>query len=425
MTSPLDGILVADFSRVLAGPLATMHLADLGATVVKVERPGAGDDTRAWGPPWTPESSAYFECVNRSKYGVALDLADPEDRAAAQQLARRADVVVENFRPGSLSQFGLDYDSVARTNPRVVYCSISGFGSGAGADSPGYDFLVQAVGGLMSITGDADGQPSKVGVAVVDVLTGKDAVIGILAGLAARERTGLGDHVEVDLLSSLLGGLANQASSYLTTGVSPSRLGNRHPSIAPYETLRCSDEVIAVACGNDAQFRRLADAIGRPELAADPRFATNPARVGHRDQLVIELERSLSTASAASWEQRLSAVGVPAGRVGDIGSAIARATELGLEPIVAVGQGRVPQVRHPVRFSRSVLASPMAPPGLGEHSDEVLQWLAGRPTTLPGLARVGQSTEPTPPTASNSNTPAHARHSSRRSPASTAVEAPE
>jgi crotonobetainyl-CoA:carnitine CoA-transferase CaiB-like acyl-CoA transferase len=382
MTSPLAGVLVADFSRVLAGPLATMHLADMGATVVKVERPGTGDDTRAWGPPWTRDSSSYFECVNRSKYSVTLDLADPDDRAAAIELSARADVLVENFRPGSLAQYGLDYDTVEAGNPGIVYCSISGFGSGDGAARPGYDFLVQAMGGLMSITGDPDGEPTKVGVALVDVLTGKDAVIGILAALAVRQRSGIGDHIEVDLLSSLLGGLANQASNYLTTGRAPARMGNQHPSIAPYETLRCADAPIAVACGNDTQFRRLTTVLGRPTLADDPRFATNPARVEHRRALVEQLESCLAVDSAAVWEQRLTAVGVPAGLVGDIGSAIAQAAELGLEPLVELGRaGRAghagtPQIRHPVRYARSRVAEATPPPGLGEHTDTVRRWLA-------------------------------------------------
>lgn len=379
MSTALDGLLVADFSRVLAGPLATMHLADLGATVVKVERPGGGDDTRAWGPPWTASSSAYFDCVNRSKYGIALDLADPADRAAAQELARRADVVVENFRPGALTAYGLDYSAVSRVNPRAVYCSISGFGDGAGAALAGYDFLVQAVGGLMSITGESDGDPTKVGVALVDVLTGKDAVIGILAALAARATTGRGDHVRVDLLSSLLGGLANQAAGYLTTGVAPGRMGNRHPSIAPYETLHCADAQLAIACGNDAQFARLAAVVGRPELAGDERFATNPARVQHRVELVELLERQLRGASAAAWEARLTAVGVPAGLVGDVGTAIERATGLGLEPLIRVpaSDGDVAQIRHPVRYTTGSTAAAAAPPLLGEHTDAVRAWLAG------------------------------------------------
>ena len=394
MTSPLDGLLVADFSRVLAGPLATMHLADLGATVVKVELPGTGDDTRAWGPPWTADSSSYFECVNRSKYSLTLDFTVPSDRSAALELANRADVLVENFRPGSLARFGLDYPSIAKTNPNLVYCSISGFGTAGGADRPGYDFLVQAVGGLMSITGEAGGDPLKVGVALVDVLTGKDAVIGVLAAIAARARTGRGEHVQVNLLSSLLAALTNQAAGFLTTGQPPQRLGNRHPSIAPYETLKCADTPIAIACGNDAQFRRLARVLGRPELADDPRFATNPARVKNRDQLTAELEGLLANASAAAWEAQLTAAGVPAGQVGDIGSAIGRAEALGLAPTISVGEGFSPQIRHPIQYSQSRVAAPSPPPSLGEHTERLRQWLRERPQALPRPAETASTGQP-------------------------------
>ncbi len=383
MGSPLDGLVVADFSRVLAGPLATMTLADLGATVIKVERPVTGDDTRSWGPPWGPRTSSYFDSVNRSKYSVALDLADADDLALASELAGRADVLVENHRPGSLARFGLDYPTVAARNPGVVYCSVSGFGSGAGAGLPGYDFLVQAVGGLMSVTGQPDSDPLKVGVALVDVLTGKDAVIAILAALAARGRTGRGEHVEVNLLSSLLAALVNQASGYLATGVSPSRLGNAHPSIAPYETLHCADGLIAIACGNDRQFARLAEVLGAPELAQDPRFATNPARVANHAELTVVLERALGARGAADWEPLLTAAGVPAGLVGDIGSAIARADALGLAPTVQAGGQAM--VRHPATYSSSELAAATVPPGLDEQGEVVRSWLSGASDVLPGL----------------------------------------
>jgi crotonobetainyl-CoA:carnitine CoA-transferase CaiB-like acyl-CoA transferase len=371
--TPPDGLLVADFSRVLAGPLATMTLADLGATVVKVERPGVGDETRTWGPPWTDGSSAYFDCVNRSKLGITLDLADDADRAQAGELARRADVVIHNLR--GMQRFGLDYDAVAAGNPRVVYCSITGFGEATGR--PGYDFLVQAVGGLMSITGDAGGEPRKVGVALVDVLTGKDAVIGILAALAARERTGRGDHVRVELLSSLLGGLVNQAAGFLATGTAPGRMGNQHPSIAPYETLHCADGLLAVACGNDGQFARLVATAGGASLAADPRFATNPARVANRPALIAALESLLAGDTAAAWEARFEVAGVPAGQVGDIAAAVERAEDYGLAPTVDVGSGR--QIRHPVRYGAAGTAEPAPPPGLGEHDALVRAWLAGPP----------------------------------------------
>jgi crotonobetainyl-CoA:carnitine CoA-transferase CaiB-like acyl-CoA transferase len=379
MTLPLEGVVVADFSRVLAGPLATVMLADLGATVIKVERPGPGDDTRAWGPPWTPNSSSYFECANRSKQSVTLDLDDPRDLRLAQALARRADVLVENFKEGTLARRRLDYDSVRASNPSVVYCSVTGFGSAGGAALPGYDFLVQAMGGLMSITGEADGEPMKAGVALVDVLTAKDATIGILAALASRDRTGEGQRVQVNLLSSLLGALANQASAYLATGQAPRRLGNRHPSIAPYEALACKDDLIAVACGNDRQFRRLSEALDAPELASDPRFTTNSARVEHRDALVEALESRLRHDTVASWADRLIAVGVPAGRVGDIADGIGLATALGLEPTVSVGEGAPLQIRHPVTYSTTPVTRYQPPPRLGEHDDAVRRWLTDPP----------------------------------------------
>jgi crotonobetainyl-CoA:carnitine CoA-transferase CaiB-like acyl-CoA transferase len=373
---PLEGVLVADFSRVLAGPLATATLADLGATVVKVERPGTGDDTRHWGPPWTDTSSSYFECANRGKQSIALDLADPSDREVAQQLARRADVLVENFKPGALARHGLDYESVSHENSRVVYCSISGFGSGGGRELPGYDFLVQAVGGLMSVTGDPEGVPLKVGVALVDVLTSKDAQVGILAALRARDRSGRGQHVEVNLLSSLLASLVNQASGYLTTGKAPGRMGNQHPSIAPYETLRCRDGLLAVACGNDGQFRRLATVLDAPDLADDPRFARNGDRVAHRAALVARLEASLLLRDAEVWVKELTAAGVPAGLVGDVASAFRLATDLGLDPVVDVGPGHPAQVRHPIRYSDTPVTTYRPPPRLDEHRPDVLRWTA-------------------------------------------------
>jgi formyl-CoA transferase len=408
---PLDGVLVADFSRVLAGPIATMNLADLGATVVKVERPGAGDDTRSWGPPWSDHSSSYFDSINRSKRSVTLDLRDEGDRALAHELARRADVFIENFRPGALERHGLGYEQVRAANPRIVYASITGFGRGAGADLMGYDFLVQAVGGLMSVTGDPDGDPTKAGVALVDVLTGKDATIGILAALTAREHSGQGCRVEVELLSSLLSSMVNQAQGYLQTGRAPRRMGNRHPSIAPYETLHCADGLLAVACGNDGQFARLATALGAPELAADERFATNASRVGHREELVGVLEAQLAAADADTWQQRLTAADVPAGRVGDLADGFDLAERLGLEPWSRVddraegwgagvdpaegatrkagsnGAGGVPQVRHPVRYDSGLTTTPSRPPRLGEDDAAVRAWLLeADPAPLPPAA---------------------------------------
>ena len=376
MSAPLEGLLVADFSRVLAGPMATTMLADLGATVVKVERPRLGDDTRHWGPPWTESSSSYFECANRSKESVELDLKDADDLVLARELARRADILVENHLSGALDRLGLGYETVSADNPGIVYCSITGFGSGAGAPVPGYDFLVQAIGGLMSITGPADGEPTKVGVALVDVLTGKDAVIGILAALADRSRSGKGQHVEVNLLSSLLGSLANQAGAFLATGQSPGRMGNQHPSIAPYETLHCRDGLLALACGNDGQFRRLAATLGHPEWPDDARFSTNGSRVRHRPELVAALEAALRCDDVAAWVTALTAVGVPAGVVGDIGSALELAVSLGLDPTVDLGPGTPRQVRHPVTYGRSTLRPATSPPRLGEHNDRIRAWLA-------------------------------------------------
>ncbi|MGM7671611.1 CaiB/BaiF CoA transferase family protein [Microbacterium sp. A93] len=378
MRLPLDGILVADFSRVLAGPYATTMLADLGARVIKVERPGAGDDTRSWGPPWTDNSTAYFESANRNKESVTLDLTDPADLELARELARRADVFVENFRPGALDRFALGYDAVSQANPGVVYCSVSGFGSGGGAHLPGYDFLVQAVGGLMSITGapdEAGGTPTKAGVALVDVLTSKDATVGILAALHARTVTGRGQLVEVNLLSSLLGSLVNQASSFLTTGDAPGRLGNAHPSIAPYELLPCKDGPIAVACGNDGQFRKLATVLGDESLADDGRFSINAARVQNRLALVDALGALLAHDVTDTWVGKLLAVGVPAGKVGSIADGFALATELGLDPLVEVGEGRPAQVRHPITYSDTPITRYSAPPRLGEHDEVVRDWL--------------------------------------------------
>lgn len=371
MSGPLEGVLVADFSRVLAGPLATATLADLGAEVVKVERPGVGDDPRHWGPPWSVASSSYFEAANRSKKSIELDLADPADLAVARGLAARCDVLVENFRTGSLDRHGLGYDAVAALNPGVVYTSITGFGSREGADLAGYDFLVQAVGGLMSVTGPP-GEPTKVGVALVDVLTSKDAVVGILAALRARDqRGGRGQRVEVNLLSSLLGSLANQASAFLATGEAPAAMGNQHPSIAPYETLRASDGQLAVCCGNDRQFAVLAAAIGAPGLAEDERFATNADRVAHRAALVDALEAALGADTVDAWVDRLAATGLPVGRVGTVADGFALAERLGLEPTVDVGAGLPPQVRSPLTFSDTPVTRYAPPPRLGEHNDEL------------------------------------------------------
>ncbi|MEV7647308.1 CoA transferase [Arthrobacter sp. NPDC089319] len=376
---PLAGLLVADFSRVLAGPLATMTLADLGARVIKVERPGKGDDTRSWGPPYSPTGATYFESVNRNKESVCLDLSQPGDRQLARKLAVAADVVVENFMPGGMDKLGLGYEQLSAENPKLVYASISGFGSAEGASLPGYDFIVQAVGGLMSITGDAEGSPYKAGVALVDVLTAKDASIGILAALQARSATGLGRRLEVNLLSSLQGALANQAQAWLGAGTIPQRMGNAHPSIVPYQLLECADGPLAVACGNDGQFRRLAEALGQPHLAEDKRFDTNTARVQHRAELIPLLEQALSSTSAGVWQDKLTAVGVPAGPVATIDEGISYAESLGLKPTIEVrdasGQPAGRQVRHPISWTPAFEPRASAPPALGEHTESVVEWL--------------------------------------------------
>ncbi|QIM17198.1 CoA transferase [Leucobacter insecticola] len=377
----LSGIRIADFSRVLAGPHATMILADLGADVIKIESP-EGDGTRQWRPPVNAiGQSTYFAGVNRGKRSVVCDLRDPAGLARATELAQTADVVIENFKPGTMERFGLGYEALSQVNPGVVYCSISGFGDAAGKDLPGYDLLVQAVGGLMSITGEQGGEPMKVGVALVDILTGLNSVIGIQAALRARDTLGgSGQHVKVTLLGSLLSALANQASSTLETGVSPRRMGNAHPSIAPYETLDAADQPIALAVGTDGQFARLCEVLGVSELASDERFATNPERVANRVALRAALEVPLRTRSAAEWIEAFTAASIPAGRVNTIGQAIDLAQSLGLD-IVAETPATAPDgstaklrsIATPISFSATPARYQAAPPGVGEHQDAT--WL--------------------------------------------------
>ena len=335
--SALHGLRVLDFSRVLAGPFATMMLGDLGATVLKVERPGIGDETRAWGPPFDADGAAtYFEAVNRNKRSIALDLQADEDRELAMRLATEADVLIENFRPGVIDRLGLGYPACRERNPGLVYCSITGFGAGAGATLPGYDLLIQAMGGLMSITGAVDGDPQKVGVALVDVLAGLFSTTGILAALHERERSGEGQRVEVSLFSALLGSLVNQGSGFTIAGVVPGRMGNDHPSIAPYGLFRAADGELVLAVGNDRQFETLCNVLGAAELAVDERFATNADRVANRADLVRELEARLLASPAAAWASALTELGVPAGVVNDVAGAFAFAESIGLEPTVEV-----------------------------------------------------------------------------------------
>ncbi|MBC9943077.1 CoA transferase [Leucobacter sp. cx-328] len=385
---PLSGIRVADFSRVLAGPHATMILADFGADVIKIESP-EGDGTRQWNPPTNAiGQSTYFAGVNRGKRSVVCDLRSEEGKARAAELARTADVVIENFKPGTMAKFGLSYEEVAAENPGVVYCSISGFGDAEGKNLPGYDLLVQAVGGLMSITGRADadgGEPTKVGVALVDILTGLNSVIGIQAALRAREApgtdmTGRGQHVKVTLLGSLLSALANQTSSTLETGVSPGRMGNAHPSISPYETFAAADQSIALAVGTDGQFARLCDVLGIPELATDPRYATNVDRVANRVSLREALEARLKTRPAAEWIDEFTAAVIPAGRVNTIAQALELADSLGLEPVAETHalddegvERTLRSVATPISFSATPPRYGTPPPRVGEHQNA--EWL--------------------------------------------------
>jgi crotonobetainyl-CoA:carnitine CoA-transferase CaiB-like acyl-CoA transferase len=364
--SALGGLRILDFSRVLAGPFATMMLGDLGATVIKVERPGVGDETRSWGPPYDAGGMAtYFESVNRNKQSIALDLSAAGDLARALSLAREADVVVENFRPGVMDRLGLGHQQLQAEHPELIYCSITGFGSGSGAGLPGYDLLVQALGGLMSITGESDGEPQKVGVALVDVLAGLFSTVGILAALRHRDATGEGQLVEVDLLSALLAGLVNQASAFTVAGVVPGRMGNAHPSISPYELYATGDGDLVVAVGNDRQFAALCEVLGALELADDPRFATNSERVANRDLLKRELLERLRTRPASDWARELTVARVPAGVVNDLEGAFALAQRLGLEPIVSVPApdgGVMSLTRNPIRLSRTPPTYRSAPP---------------------------------------------------------------
>ena len=370
----LGGLKILDFSRVLAGPLVTMLLADLGANVVKVERPGKGDDTRSWGPPYDQRDVAtYFDSVNRNKSSLLLDLRSEADLKLALELAAQADVIVENFRPGVMDGYGLGYEQLRATNPGLVYCSITGFGVGKGAELPGYDLLVQALGGLMSITGERDGQPQKVGVALVDVISGLFATVGILAALRHRDASGEGQLVNISLLESLLGALVNQASGFTAGGRVPARLGNAHPSISPYELYPCADGELVLAVGNDRQFADLVGVLGAPALAGDSRFSTNEQRVHNRDALKQELIALLALRNAQDWADALTEVRVPAGVVNDIAGAFALAERLGLEPYVVfpAGDGReIKLPRNPIGLSATPPVYRSAPPELGQRTDE-------------------------------------------------------
>jgi crotonobetainyl-CoA:carnitine CoA-transferase CaiB-like acyl-CoA transferase len=373
---PLEGVKVLDLSRVLAGPYATMVLADLGADVVKVEHPERGDDTRQWGPPFAGGESAYFLSVNRNKRSIGVDLKDPEGLERIKELAAGADVVIENMRRGALEKLGLGYETLKEFNPGLVYCSITGFGPGKDEERPGYDFLIQARAGIMGITGfpEPEGEPTKVGVAIADIVCGLYAATAILATLRRRDATGEGARIQVPLFESTLSWLANRGQEYLVSGEDKGRMGNGHPTIVPYQTFDASDKQIAVAVGNDAQFERLCEAIGREDLAEDERYATNPDRVANREQLVEALQGEFSGRTAEEWVERIRGVGVPCGPVNTLAEALAD------EHLSSSDMLR--EVEHPVAGMLEMLGSPVLvdgerppirrpPPTLGQHTGEV------------------------------------------------------
>jgi crotonobetainyl-CoA:carnitine CoA-transferase CaiB-like acyl-CoA transferase len=375
-SAPLSGVRVLDFSRVLAGPYCTMVLADLGADVIKVERPGSGDETRGWGPPFVGGEAGYFLAVNRGKRSLALDLAHPGASAVIEALIAGADVVIENFRPGVAQRLGLGYEDLARRRHGLVYCSITGFGSGREpAGRPGYDFVVQAESGLMSITGEPDGAPAKVGVAVVDVLTGLHAASGILAALHARAISGEGRRIEVSLLDSALAGLINVAQGALITGAEAARYGNAHPSIVPYEPFPAADGWIAVAAANDALWQALCRALEREDLAADGRLTLNRGRVAHRDELIASLRETFAQHPVEHWLSRLDAHGVPAGKIRGVHEALEAAAGAGRPATVTVehpSAGPLPVVGSPIRMDPGGPSTPQPPPLLGQHTRTIL-----------------------------------------------------
>ncbi|RMS14033.1 L-carnitine dehydratase/bile acid-inducible protein F [Pseudomonas coronafaciens pv. coronafaciens] len=388
----LSHIRVLDLSRVLAGPWAGQILADLGADVIKVERPGCGDDTRAWGPPFLQNpagqnttETAYYLSANRNKQSVTIDFTRPEGQRLVRELAAKSDIVIENFKVGGLAAYGLDYETLSAANPRLIYCSITGFGqSGPYASRPGYDFMIQALGGLMSLTGIAEGEegagPVKVGVALTDILTGLYSTTAILAALAHRDQGGNGQYIDMALLDVQVACLANQAMNYLTTGVAPGRLGNAHPNIVPYQSFPTADGDLILTVGNDSQFRKFAGVAGQPQWADDPRFVTNKLRVAHRAELIPLIRQATVFRPTGWWVAELERAGVPCGPVNDLAQVFADpqvvARGLAIELPHALG-GRVAQVASPIRLSETPVEYRRAPPLLGEHTDQVLQALLG------------------------------------------------
>jgi len=378
-TGPLDGLSVLDFTRVLAGPFCTMILGDLGADVIKIEQPGKGDDTRHWGPPFLGDDAAYFLSLNRNKRSVALSLDTSEGAEVARSLAMRTDVLVENFRPGLMARFGLDYDALRATNPSLVYCSITAYRREAEVRRPGYDIVMQAVSGLMSMTGSKGGEPTKVGVALLDVISGLYATIGVLAALEARGRTGEGQHLTVPLFDSAVAALVNQAANYLVGGLVPEPMGNAHPNIVPYQDFRAADRPFIVAVGNDRLFGRLCEVLARPELASDPRFATNGDRVRNREELVGLLGEIFRTRPAAEWIRLLDERDIPCAPIRRLDEVFASAEgRASVEEVPDPARGPLRMVASPILFSDTRTSIRLPPPRLGEHTKEVLAALAAR-----------------------------------------------
>ncbi|WP_340108819.1 CaiB/BaiF CoA-transferase family protein [Pikeienuella sp. HZG-20] len=399
---PLTGLRVLDLSRILAGPTAAQLLGDLGADVIKIERPGAGDDTRRWGPPFVKDAdgndtaeSAYYLCANRNKRSVTVDMATEAGQALLQDIAAQSDILIENFKVGDLKRRGLDYETLSRRHPGLIYCSITGFGqTGPYASRAGYDFLIQGMGGIMSITGEPDGPPTKVGVGITDVMTGMYAVVSILSALRVRDATGAGQHIDLALLDTQISWLINQGLDYLTAGLTPVRRGNAHPTVVPYETFPASDGWFIIAIGNDGQFRRFMEEAGRADLAADPRFATNPARVANHDELIRLMHEITRTRTEAEWMEALSAVGVPTGPVNDIPAAINDPQALSRgsrvkQPHAKAGKGYVETLGNPVKLSATPVTYRRPPPMVGEHTEEVLAELGFDAAEIRGKGALG------------------------------------
>jgi len=402
MTQPLDHLRVLDMSRILAGPWCGQTFADLGAEVIKIERPGVGDDTRSWGPPFLKDKdgnetddAAYFLSANRGKKSVTVDITTPEGQGLIRNLALECDVLLENYKVGGLKKYSLDYESLSKVNPGLVYCSITGFGQ-TGPYSPraGYDFLIQAMGGLMSVTGEAEGMPGggpqKIGVALSDILTGLYTTIGALSALAYRDKTGRGQHVDMALLDVTIAATANQAMNYLVTGNAPAMMGNAHPNIVPYEAYKAADHYIILATGNDGQYQRFCSVAGRPDLATDERFATNRARVGNRAVLGPILNEIIAAKPRAFWLEELERVGVPCGPINNLEQVFddnhvqARGARQEVEHSVG---GSIPTVANPIRFSESPIEYDQPPPLLGQHTDDVLAEMLGLDTAAIGRLR--------------------------------------